>query len=101
MRPGPGNRQAVSHGLFGVLAVEPPGSTYLNMTTGAPLASGWEASIIPGNGRPAFPAVVPIYHAIGDEDFLISTKDGGFVPLVDPITTSYRPDSRAINYRSE
>ncbi|NUR75557.1 MAG: multicopper oxidase domain-containing protein, partial [Thermoleophilia bacterium] len=101
MRPGPGNRQAVAHGLFGVLAVEPPGSSYLNVTTGAPLESGWEASIVPGNGRPAFREFVQIYHEVGDEDFLISTKDGDFVPQVDPFTTSYRPDARAMNYRSE
>ncbi|MFL5927817.1 MAG: multicopper oxidase domain-containing protein, partial [Gaiellaceae bacterium] len=101
MRPGPGNREAVEHGLFGVLAVEPPGSSYLNMTTGGPLDSGWEASIIPGGGKAAFREFVQVYHEVGDESFLISTKDGGFVPLVDPITTSYRPDSRAINYRSE
>ncbi|NUR75551.1 MAG: multicopper oxidase domain-containing protein, partial [Thermoleophilia bacterium] len=80
MRPGPGNRQAVDHGLFGVLAVEPPGATYLNMTTGAPLQSGWEASIIPGGGKASFREFVQIYHEVGDEDFLISTKDGGFVP---------------------
>src|SRR3954449_1625621 len=101
MRPGPGNRAAIDHGLFGVLAVEPPGSAYLNITTGAPIESGWEASIIPGAGKPSFREFVQIYHEVGDEDFLISTKDGGKVPLVDPITTSYRPDSRAINYRSE
>src|SRR3989440_118007 len=97
MRPGPGNRDAVSHGLFGVLAVEPPGSSYLNVTTGAPLNSGWEATIGPGMGKPAFPEFVQIYHEVGGEDFLISTKDGGKVPLVDPIPTPYRPDSRAIN----
>jgi hypothetical protein len=101
MRPGPGNRQAVAHGLFGVLVAEPPGSAYLNMTTGDALQSGWEASIIPGGGKAAFREFVQVYHEVGDEDFLISTKDGGKVPLVDPFTTSYRPDARAMNYRSE
>src|SRR4051794_12047259 len=69
MRPGPGNREAVEHGLFGVLAVEPPGSSYLNMTTGGPLDSGWEASIIPGGGKAAFREFVQVYHEVGDEDF--------------------------------
>src|SRR5205807_9492677 len=101
MRPGPGNRDAVSHGLFGVLAVEPPGSSYLNVTTGAPLTSGWEATIVPGLGKPSFREYVQIYHEVGNEGFLISTKDGGTMPLIDPITSSYRPDARAINYRSE
>src|SRR3954447_18675672 len=101
MRPGPGNRAAIDHGLFGVLAVEPPGSAYLNITTGAPIESGWEASIIPGAGKPSFREFVQIYHEVGDESFLISTKDGGKLPLVDPITSSYRPGSKAINYRSE
>src|SRR5205085_4484743 len=69
--------------------------------TGAPLSSGWEATIVPGLGKPSFREYVQIYHEVGNEGFLISTKDGGTVPLIDPITTSYRPDSRAINYRSE
>jgi hypothetical protein len=107
MRPGPGARNAVQHGLFGVLVAEPPDSTYLNMSTGASLAgpndsgSGWEASIVPGNGKPAFREFVQVYHEVGGENFLISTKDGGFLPQVDPITSSYRPDGRAMNYRSE
>ena len=55
MHPGPGNRQAVAHGLFGALIVEPPGSTYRNPTTGLPQLSGWEADIIPAarQGRSA------------------------------------------------
>src|SRR4029077_20809070 len=82
IHPGPGNRQAVAHGLFGALVVEPPGSTYLNMTTGGPLESGWEATIVPGTGKPSFREFVQIYHEVGDESFLISTKSGGTVPLV-------------------
>src|SRR5471032_265969 len=101
LRPGPGNRQAVAHGLFGALVVEPPGSSYLNMTTGGPLDSGWESTIVPGTGKPSFREFVQIYHEVGDESFLVSTASGGTVPLVDPFTTSYRPDARAINYRSE
>ena len=52
--PAPGNRQAVAHGLFGALAVEPAGSTYLDMKTGGPLESGWEA-IDQARRRPVVP----------------------------------------------
>src|SRR4051812_47771218 len=101
MRPGPGYRQAVSHGMFGALVAEPPGSKYLNMDTGEELKSGWEASIVPGNGKKAFREYTQLYHEVGDEDFRIKNKDGGDLPLVDPHTTGYRPGSRAINYRAE
>jgi FtsP/CotA-like multicopper oxidase with cupredoxin domain len=101
VRPGPGNRAAVSHGLFGVLSVEPPGSTYLDLTTGAPLLSGWEASIVPGTGRPSFREFVQIYHEVGNEDFRILDANGLELNRVDPLTGSYRPGARAMNYRSE
>ncbi|MET8355531.1 hypothetical protein [Micromonospora sp. NPDC005171] len=39
-----------SHGLYGALIIEPPGSTYLNPTTGAPLASGVSAVVSNPNG---------------------------------------------------
>ena len=100
LRPGPGNRQAVAHGLFGALAVEPAGSTYLDMKTGGPLRSGWEATIKPADG-PSFREAVKIYHEVGDEKYKIPDGHGDFLPTVDPITTAYRPGSRAINYRSE
>ena len=49
MHPGPGNRGAVSHGLWGALMAEPTGSHYLNPRTTAALKSGWEAiSSVPG-----------------------------------------------------
>ncbi|MCW2998263.1 MAG: uncharacterized protein JWN65_1812 [Solirubrobacterales bacterium] len=99
IRPGPGNRDAVSHGLFGSLTVEPKGSTYLHPDTREPVQSGWEAIIVPGTGK-AFREYVNIYHEVGDEDYRIPTA-GGVLPLVDPITTSYRPSARAMNYRSE
>ena len=67
LHPGPGYRQAVSHGLFGALAVEPAGSTYLDPTTGLPLKSGWEAMIKPA-GKAAFREFVKVYHEIGDEN---------------------------------
>src|SRR4051812_8509124 len=101
LRPGPGYRQSVNHGLFGVLVAEPPGSRYENMDTGADQTSGWEASIVPGDGKKAFREYVQLYHEIGDEDFRIKNANGGDLPLVDPHTTAYRPGSRAINYRSE
>ncbi len=100
IRPGPGNRQAISHGLFGALAVQPAGSTYAHPDTGAPLRSGWEAIVKPANGK-AFREYVKIYHEIGDEDYKIPAAGGRTLDVVDPITEAYRPGSRAINYRSE
>jgi manganese oxidase len=101
LRPGPGNRGAVSHGLFGVLAVEPPGSTYLDPATGGAQPSGWQAIIVPGTGRPSFREFVQIYHEVGNESDVIRDKSGGALPQTDPLTTSYRPGARAIDYRSE
>ena len=66
MRPGPGNRLAVAHGLFGALVVEPQGSTYLNADDGQPLESGWEAMISPP-ARKAFREYVLLFHEIGNE----------------------------------
>ena len=112
IRPGPGNRDAVSHGLFGVLTVEPEGSVYLNPDTGLPLQSGWgwEATIVPGSGK-AFRESNLLHHEIGNEKYLIPTTSADVpnvpgqlvktLPVKDPVTTSYRPGSRAINYRSE
>ena len=111
IRPGPSNRDAVSHGLFGVLAVEPAGSTYLNPDTGQPLPFGWgwEATIVPGNGKKAFRESNLLHHEIGDEKYLIPSTSRDIsptgaettLPVKDPVTTSYRPGSRALNYRSE
>jgi hypothetical protein len=102
MHPGPGNRQAVAHGLFGALVVEPPGSTYRNPTTGASQLSGWEADIIPGAGK-SFRENVKIFHEIGNESERNLPVDINNVtlPTIDPHTGAYRPGSRAINYRSE
>src|SRR5438270_2033704 len=36
LHPGPGNRAATNHGLFGALVVEPPGSTYLKQKVTSP-----------------------------------------------------------------
>ena len=112
IRPGPGNRGAVSHGLFGVLTIEPEGSVYLNPDTGQPLESGWgwEATIVPGQGK-AFRESNLLHHEIGDEKYEIPTTAADValapgelvkrLPVKDPLTTSYRPGSRALNYRSE
>jgi manganese oxidase len=104
MHPGPGNRQAVAHGLFGALVVEPPGSTYRNPTTGAAQVSGWEADIIPGDpAKKSFRENVKIFHEIGNESERNVPVDitGLPLPTIDPHTGAYRPGSRAINYRSE
>jgi hypothetical protein len=106
IHPGPGNRQAVAHGLFGTLNVEPPGSIYLNMTTGQPQLSGWEAIIVPGAGK-AFREGVQVFHEIGNDSERGDLNgvpidiEGKKLPSVDPHTDAYRPGSRAINYRSE
>lgn len=111
MHPGPGNRQAVAHGLFGTLVVEPPDSTYLDPNTTSAdgvhpdaarrLDSGWEAVIVPGTGRPAFRENVVIFHEIGNEKEKVFDANNNALPLNDPHTHSYRPGARALNYRSE
>jgi FtsP/CotA-like multicopper oxidase with cupredoxin domain len=97
------SRALVSHGLFGAIVVEPAGSTWRDPHSGAPLAAGagWEAIIAPSAG-PAFREFVLIYHEIGDETFVgILDAKGAPLPLVDDTSGTYRPASRAINYRSE
>ena len=101
MRPGPGNRQAVAHGLFGTLLVEPQGSEYLDMDTAEPIESGWEAMIVPGDGKKAFREYALIQHEIGDESADVMDRADEPLPVVDPLTDGYRPGSRAMNYRSE
>jgi FtsP/CotA-like multicopper oxidase with cupredoxin domain len=93
------SRQQQAHGLFGVLNVEPKGSVYLSPVTGGPIKSGWEAIIVDPNGKD-FREDTIVYHEVGDEEFEIVDKDGDKLPQVDPFKT-YRPASRALNYRSE
>ncbi|MEE8443391.1 MAG: di-heme oxidoredictase family protein, partial [Dehalococcoidia bacterium] len=93
----PRNQQV--HGLFCVLNVEPKGYTYLNPIDGTPLKSGWDAMIVDPNGKD-FREDTIIYHEIGNEDEDIMDKDGNALPVVDSFDT-YRPGSRALNYRSE
>jgi manganese oxidase len=100
VRPGPGYRQAVVHGLFGALSVEPRGSVYLHPETRKPLESGWEAIIQPP-AKKAFREYALLHHEIGNEDEKVFDKQGADLPMKDPHTTSYRPGARAINYRSE
>ncbi|MCW2960380.1 MAG: uncharacterized protein JWM90_767 [Thermoleophilia bacterium] len=100
VRPGLARRGAVSHGLFGAIVVEPKGATYDNPRTGAPQLSGWDA-IIDVPGRPDFREFTRLYHEIGNEEFEVLDRGGLALPEVDPITETYRPGTRAINYRSE
>jgi FtsP/CotA-like multicopper oxidase with cupredoxin domain len=102
IRPGPGNREAVAHGLFGALVAEPPGSRYTEIEHGTPIESGWQANVIPGDtSKKAFREYVQMYHEVGDEKFRIPDGHGSTLPVSDPHTDSYRPGSRAMNYRSE
>ena len=41
------------------------------------------------------------FHEVGNENEDIFDRNGSPLPRVDPFTDSYRPGSRAINYRSE
>src|SRR5438445_11231975 len=109
LHPGPGNRVATSHGLFGALVVEPVGSQYYKQNvnqnadgTFPQIAqdSGWEAMIAPA-GVKAFRENVQLYHEIGNEAEDVFDKNGNALPRVDPHTESYRPGARAMNYRSE
>lgn len=118
---GPKSRFQVSHGLFGALIVEPAGSVYFDQRTGEPLcgdlgnasqggrnASGdlvcrnsWDAIISPGDGSSDFREFAMFYHEVGNARFLTVDKDGLPNPSIDPISQSYKPNGRAINYRSE
>ncbi|MDX6620775.1 MAG: hypothetical protein QOK36_3161, partial [Gaiellales bacterium] len=102
LRPGPGNRLAAAHGLFGSLVVEPKGSTWLG-PDGQTLASGWEAMISPPGASKAFREYALLWHEIGNEqtDAAPYDKNGVPLPTIDKHTGAYRPGSRAINYRSE
>ncbi len=93
-------RQQTEHGLFGAVIVEPPGSTWSDPLTGKPAATGWAAIVKTPRG-PSFREFVLTYHEIGDENYRVLNRSDQFVPQVDPTTGAYRPDARAINYRSE
>lgn len=123
--------QLTLHGLFGAVVAEPAGSTWLDPDTGADrtndrLFNSFAAIIRPGSGT-SFREFTILYHEIGDEMFnlrrppresgtpfsCIAETDGLGVgdplPMLDEGgsaacgfgTQSYRPGSRALNYRSE
>ncbi|MEO6121141.1 MAG: multicopper oxidase domain-containing protein, partial [Acidimicrobiales bacterium] len=93
-------RVQTSHGLFGAVVVEPPGSTWTDPLSGQALATGWAAVVTGADGR-SFREFALYYHEIGNENYQLRNRAGELIPLVDPILSSYRPGSRAINYRSE
>ena len=93
-------REQSSHGLFGAVIVEPAGSQWTDPVTGSEAPTGWAAMIRQPDGS-AFRESVLYYHEIGHENYQFLRRDGSFVPLVDPITSAYRPGARALNYRSE
>jgi len=113
VHPGPGQRDAVDHGLFGSFIVEPPGSTYWDASLpGVALDSGWEAIIKPGStDAPCVPSSAQptcgfreaaiLHHEIGNDNESLTSKTGQLVPLQDDTTGSYRPGGVALNYRSE
>jgi manganese oxidase len=97
------DRELTVMGMMGTFVVEPHGSEYLDpLGTGdaTPMKSGWQAIIKNGTG-PDFREFVIIYHEVGDEAFRPVNKHGDFLPQRDPLTDTYRPGARAINYRSE
>jgi len=94
------DRQQTAHGLFGALVVEPAGSRHLAPSGTGEIDSGWDAVIAPPTGS-AFREFALFYHEIGDETYQLLDKAGNFVPQVDPFMQAYRPDGRALNYRSE
>lgn len=109
---GPNARYIVSHGLFGSILVEPAGSTYFDNRTGEALCqpdednvqqcnSSWDAMISPGDGSSDFREFAMYYHEIGNARFSVVDKNGIPNPNIDPITHSYKPNGRGINYRSE
>jgi FtsP/CotA-like multicopper oxidase with cupredoxin domain len=93
-------RPQTNHGLFGAVVVEPLGSTWIDPRAGRDATTSWDAVIRPPDRR-NFREYVLYYHEVGDESFQPTARDGTVLPLVDPLTSAYRPGGRAINYRSE
>ncbi|HEV8360013.1 MAG TPA: hypothetical protein VGR28_06115, partial [Candidatus Thermoplasmatota archaeon] len=102
-------RFQAAHGLFGALIAEPKGYDWLHPTTGAPLASGWEAMIVhpsgPGKaGNPDFREAVTVFHDQVEPCRKESqARTCLAIPNVDDnrISAAYGPGTKAINYRSE
>ena len=108
IHPGPGFRSAVNHGMFGMLNVEPKGSTYWDASIpNQPLVSGWEAVISrpvntlqPGRDK-SFREGILQHHEVGNDNERVYDRTGLELPQVDSLTGSYRPGEFALNYRSE
>ncbi len=104
-------RYLVSHGLFGAVIVEGAGAEYFDNRSGAPLCeeqdgelacrNSWDAMISPGGDGADFREFTLFYHEIGNARFAAVDKDGLALPIIDPVVNSYKPNGRAINYRSE
>ncbi len=88
------------HGLFGGLLIEPPGSTWSDPATGAPVTTGAAAVIrwTDANGT----AQVYREHAIDWEDGLnLRTRTGAAVPPANEVDDPYDRGNRGVNYRTE
>jgi FtsP/CotA-like multicopper oxidase with cupredoxin domain len=104
-RSGGDSRQLTLHGLFGAIMAQPAGSRWLDPETGQDKTndanfSNWEAIIRPPSG-PSFREFGIMYHELGDEFENLRDVTGGGIPMVEQVAFSYRPASRALNYRSE
>jgi hypothetical protein len=127
-RSGGESSQLTAHGLFGALVAERSGSRWFDPRTGQEKTNdlswnSWDAMVQTPN-KPTFREFTIMYHEIGDENFNVRRPvredprpnglpdpDGNGQPIamVDDVglsldgadTDSYRPGSRALNYRSE
>jgi FtsP/CotA-like multicopper oxidase with cupredoxin domain len=88
-----------AHGLFGAVVVEPAGSQWSNPRTGRVGTTGWDAVV--RTPTETFREFALYYHEVGDENYQLLDRHDRLVPQVDPLTHIYRPDARALNYRSE
>jgi len=104
-RSGGDSRELTVHGLFGAILAEPAGSRWLDPETTNDVTnnanwSNWEAMIKPPSG-PSFREFGIMYHELGDEFENLRTAANAALPMVERVAFSYRPASRALNYRSE
>ncbi len=93
-------RDQTGHGLYGSVVVEPPGSRWLDPRTGLAVGTGWDAVVVRRDGS-SFREFAIYYAEVGDETYQPRDRRGGLVPLVDTLTSAYKPGSRVLNYRSE
>ena len=93
-------RPQTEHGLYAAVVVEPSGSTWLDPRSGVPEKSGWDAVVVRRDGT-SFREFALFYAEDGDEPYQPLDRHNAFVPLVDPLTNSYKPSARWLNYRSE